>query len=312
MSKIDALCISKVKGTPKGPVSQAEFRAGHGIVGDAHAGPGHRQVSLLAAEDIAVARKKLPCLKDGAFAENVITSGVELAGLGLGSRIRIGRGVELSVTQIGKVCHKPCKISQATGECIMPKLGLFARVESPGLVRPGDAVEILQAIPPATFQAVVLTISDRCAAGQAEDTAGPATAELLRAGLGAHIYRPEVLPDDRRKIVDRLTHYCDGHTIDIVATVGGTGFSPSDVTPEATAEVIERPTPGLDEAMRVESMKKTPRAMLSRAGSGIRGRTLIVNLPGSLRGAIENLQAILPALPHGLAKLRGDKSDCGL
>ena len=119
---------------------------------------------------------------------------------------------------------------------------------------------------------------------------------------------------DRRpndQIAARLEHYCDGHSIDLVVTVGGTGFAPRDVTPEAVAAVIKRPTPGLDEAMRRASMEKTSHAMLSRAVSGIRGSTLILSLPGSERGAVENLDAVLPALGHGLAKLRGDPADCG-
>lgn len=311
MAEIKALCISETKGVRKHAVESAEFRAGHGIVGDVHARGGHRQVSLLAAEDIALVRQKLPDIHDGAFAENVITAGLDLKKLGLGSRLSFGQKIELSITQIGKVCHMPCKIEQLTGGCIMPRLGLFARVKTGGVARPGEAIEILEEVSPGKFQVVVMTVSDSCAAGEAEDTSGPASAELLRAELDAHVYRLEVQPDEREKISDRLKHYCDGHSIDLVITVGGTGFAPRDVTPEATVDVVDRPTPGLDEAMRAASITKTPRAMLSRAASGIRKQTLIVNLPGSQRGAVENLQAILPALAHGLEKLRGDQSDCG-
>jgi len=132
---------------------------------------------------------------------------------------------------------------------------------------------------------------------------------LVDAGL--HVYKVEVVPDDADRIAERLKHYCNGHSIDLVLAAGGTGFAPRDVTPEATRQVVERLTPGLDEAMRAASMAKTPHAMLSRAVSGILGATLIVNLPGSVRGATENLDAILPALAHGLEKLRGDPSDCG-
>ena len=126
-----------------------------------------------------------------------------------------------------------------------------------------------------------------------------------------HVYKVEVVPDEAEGIAERVKHYCDGHSIDLVLAAGGTGFAPRDVTPEATREVIQRPTPGLDEAMRAASLAKTPHAMLSRGVSGIRGSTLILNLPGSVRGATENLAAILPALPHGLEKLRGDPGDCG-
>ena len=125
------------------------------------------------------------------------------------------------------------------------------------------------------------------------------------------MYASEILPDESPRIADRLRHYSNGHSIDLVLTVGGTGFSPRDVTPEATRSVVERPTPGLDEAMRAASLTKTAHAILSRACSGIRASTLIVNLPGSQRAAVENLNVILPGLPHGLAKLRGEQSDCG-
>ncbi|HUU59494.1 MAG TPA: molybdenum cofactor synthesis domain-containing protein [Phycisphaerae bacterium] len=311
MATVDALCISEKTGEQKRPVDAAEFRKNHGIVGDAHAGPWHRQVSLLATDDVESARRKLPDIGPGDFAENVVISGLDLGGLGLGTRLRLGRDVVLRITQIGKDCHTPCRIGRLTGDCIMPRLGLFVRVETGGRVRPGDAVEVLEIVPRERFQAVVLTVSDRCSRGEATDTAGPAANGLLTGQLGAHVYAAEVLPDEKDAIAERLGHYCDGHSIDLVVTVGGTGLAPRDVTPEATRRVVERLTPGLDEAMRSASLRKTPHAMLSRGVCGIRGRTLIVNLPGSERAAVENLRAILPALEHGLTKLRGDPSDCG-
>jgi len=311
MARVEALCTSAAKGDRKRPVASAAFRAGHGIEGDAHAGPWHRQVSLLAAEDVAALRKGLPDLAPGDFAENVVVSGLDLAAMGLGTRLWLGKDVVLSITQIGKVCHAPCRIAQLTGDCLMPRAGLFARVETGGTVRPGDEASVLALVPRGRFQAVILTISDRGSRGERTDTAGPAVAKQLAAAMDVNIYRTEILPDDREQIAARLKHYADGHTLDLVVTVGGTGFSPRDVTPEATRSVVERPTPGLDEAMRAASLAKTPHAMLSRGTSGIRGATLIVNLPGSQRAARENLEVILPALPHGLAKLRGDPSECG-
>ena len=259
----------------------------------------------------AVRAKGLPDLKDGDFAENLIVSGVSLAELGLGSRLRIGNDIEIVLSQIGKVCHARCAIYHQTGDCIMPRLGLFARVLKGGSVKPGDPVEIIETVPRTAFQCVVLTISDRCSRGEAEDTAGPLVAGLLQDSLSAHIYRSEIIPDEQTGIEARIRHYCDGHSIDLVCAVGGTGFAPRDVTPEAVAAVIERPTPGLDEAMRQASLQKTPRAMLSRAKSGIRGSTLVLSFPGSERAARENLEALLPALHHGLSKLRGDPADCG-
>jgi molybdenum cofactor synthesis domain-containing protein len=311
MAKVDALCISAEKGRQKSPVPLAVFRAGHGIEGDAHAGPWHRQVSLLAARDVERIRDKgLADIGPGAFAENVVLSALDLSRLGLGSRLRLGDAVVLSVTQIGKTCHAPCRIYRLAGECIMPTRGLFCRVIEGGEVRPGDAVEILRRVDPERFQAVVITVSDRCSTGEATDTAGPAVARRLTEALDAHVYRSEIIPDAQDAIAERLRHYSEGHSIDLVLTAGGTGFSPTDVTPEATRAVLERLTPGLDEAMRAASLAVTPHAMLSRAVSGIRAATLIVNLPGSERAATENLDAILPALRHGLRKLRGDPSEC--
>jgi molybdopterin adenylyltransferase len=312
MPRVEAVCVSERKGERKHPVDSAVFRPDHGIEGDAHAGPWHRQVSVLAAEDIETVRREgLPELTWGDFAENLILSGLDLASLGLGSRLRLGRDAVLSITQIGKACHSPCRIYQVTGDCIMPRAGLFARVEVGGSVRTGDPVEIVDLVPRDRLQAVVLTVSDRCSRGETQDTAGPAVAKIFVEDLDAHVYRAEVLPDEQETIAVRLKHYCDGHSIDIVATVGGTGFASRDVTPEATRDVIERFTPGLDEAMRAASFSKTPHAMLSRGVSGIRGSTLIINLPGSERGACENLRAIVGPLHHGLQKLRGDPTDCG-
>ena len=309
---IVAICISERKGERKKPVESAVFRAGHGIEGDAHAGPWHRQVSLLSAAAIETVRRSLPGIAPGDFAENVVISGLDFREIGLGTRLRLGASAVLRVTQIGKVCHSACEIQRATGDCIMPRLGLFARVESGGAARSGDPAEVLDAIARETFQAVVLTMSDRCSRNEAKDTAGPAVARRAEGKeLRAHIYAAEILPDDRALIADRLRHYCNGHSIDLVLTVGGTGFSPRDVTPEATRAVVERLAPGLDEAMRAVSVTRTPHAMLSRGVSGIRGATLIVNLPGSERAAVENLEAILPALRHGLEKLRGDPAECG-
>ncbi len=311
MGRIEAICISERKGERKIPVESAIARAEYGIESDAHAGQWHRQVSLLAAEDIQTVRDNLPDVGPGDFAENIILSGLDLASLGLGSQLRLGCKTVLSITQIGKVCSTPCRIYHLTGDCIMPRLGLFARVLKGGEIRVGDDVEVLEIVRRETLQSVVLTISDRCSCGEAQDTAGPAIAKWLQESLSAHIYATRILPDERQVITDRLKHFCDGHSIDMVVTVGGTGFSPRDVTPEATRQVIERPTPGLDEAMRAASLAKTPHAMLSRGVSGICGSTLIVNLPGSRRGAMENLDAILPALGHVLEELRGDQIDCG-
>src|SRR5215813_12608426 len=152
------------------------------------------------------------------------------------------------------------------------------------------------------IKAVVLTISDSASRGEREDLSGPVVVAELQS-LKAEIVATEVLPDEREQIAARLRHYADSGTVNLIVTTGGTGLSPRDVTPEATRDVIEREAPGLAELMRAESLKITPLAALSRSVCGARGRTLIINLPGSVRGARENLQAVARLLPHAIALL---------
>ncbi len=156
-----------------------------------------------------------------------------------------------------------------------------------------------------TLRFGILTLSDRSAKGERPDASGPALADLIRA-QGWSVAKQAIRPDDESAIRSALTEWADGGEVDVILTTGGTGFAPRDVTPEATRKVIQRETPGLAEAMRADSLKKTPHAMLSRAVAGIRGRTLIVNLPGSPKGAVENLQTILPVLPHAVQLLTDD------
>jgi len=156
-----------------------------------------------------------------------------------------------------------------------------------------------------TIRFGILTLSDRSARGERADASGPALSELIHA-QGWSVGRQEILPDDESAIRAALTEWADSGQVDIILTTGGTGFALRDITPEATRAVIQRDAPGLAETMRAESLKKTPHAMLSRAIAGIRGRTLIVNLPGSPKGALENLQTILPVLPHAVQLLTDD------
>lgn len=152
------------------------------------------------------------------------------------------------------------------------------------------------------IKAAVLTVSDSAARGERADLSGPAVAEELRA-LRAEIVAAEIIPDERTRIAERLCYYADHTVTNLIVTTGGTGFSPRDVTPEATRDVIEREAPGLAELMRAESVKITPLAALSRAVCGARGHTLIINLPGSVRGARENFAAVSRLLPHAVALL---------
>ena len=159
------------------------------------------------------------------------------------------------------------------------------------------------------MKAAILTVSDKGHRGERIDESGPA----LAAWLGERDFKiiwTRILPDSAPDISAQLIEWADSGVIDLILTTGGTGVSPRDVTPEATRRVLERDIPGIAEAMRASSLAKTPYALLSRAVAGIRGKTLIVNLPGSPKGAIENLASVWPALPHAIKKINGDPEDC--
>jgi molybdenum cofactor synthesis domain-containing protein len=159
------------------------------------------------------------------------------------------------------------------------------------------------------MKAAILTLSDKGARGEREDQSGPALEKWL-AERGVTVLHAEIVPDELDIIYVKLEGWADSSAFDLILTTGGTGVSPRDVTPDATRKIVEREIPGFGEVMRRTSMEKTPHAMISRAIAGIRNRTLIINLPGSPGGAVENLAAVWPAVPHAVAKIQGDKSDC--
>ena len=160
------------------------------------------------------------------------------------------------------------------------------------------------------FSAGIITVSDRSSQGVREDSSGPAIAAVL-AGVAIDVRQTLIIPDEKDKIKEAIVKWADIDNLDLIITTGGTGVSPRDLTPDATLEVIDRQLPGMAEAMRHQSMQITPYAMISRAIAGIRGRALIVNLPGSPKGAKENLNVILPALKHAIEKIKGDTAECG-
>ena len=159
------------------------------------------------------------------------------------------------------------------------------------------------------MRVAIITLSDSGYAGQREDTSGPAIQAMVEE-TGYEIVHTALLPDGIEPLASELKRLCDEDIADLVLTTGGTGFSPTDLTPEATLSVVERPAPGIAEAMRYNSLQVTPRAMLSRAAAGIRKKTLIVNLPGSPKAVRECLEFILPSLGHGLEILRGTAGNC--
>jgi molybdopterin adenylyltransferase len=332
--RIRAISISNEKGVAKRNVPAAELRADFGLVGDAHAGSGARQVSLLDMASIDELRQKGVDISAGDFAENLTVEGIALPSLGVGHRLRIGDVVELEVTQLGKRCHGRCRIYEKLGDCIMPRQGVFARVVTGGRVQVGDAVVAdvaggsvkgaalgegsskfaegqrqasLDAATrgyPKPSKVAILTVSDSCARGQREDASGPAIREIVSAA-GYEVTEARLVPDDRDAIVRELARFSGEGSHDLVFTTGGTGLGPRDVTPEATGAVCDRLVPGLGELMRAEGLKKTRNAVLSRGIAGMRGRTLIINLPGSPRAVRECLEAILDVLPHALEMMRG-------
>ena len=161
------------------------------------------------------------------------------------------------------------------------------------------------------MRVAILTLSDTASRGERHDASGEAIKAILLKEGGFQVVAHEICPDDEARIVEILFKFSDSMRLDLVLTTGGTGLSPRDVTPEATRKVVEKEIPGIPELMRLEGIKITRRAALSRAVAGIRGRTLIVNLPGSEKAARESLSAILPVLSHALKKVQGDTSPCG-
>ena len=159
------------------------------------------------------------------------------------------------------------------------------------------------------MKAAILTLSDKGSRGERIDTSGPALSSWL-AGHGVETTRSAIIADDAQEIAVTLAEWADSDVADLILTTGGTGVSPRDVTPEATRTILDREIPGFGEVMRAKSLAITSRAMISRAIAGIRGRCLIINLPGSPKGAVENLEAIWEAVPHAVAKIQGDQEDC--
>ena len=308
MGTVLAVCTSAEKGVQKRDVHSAHFTPEWGIDGDAHAGKWHRQVSLLSADKIEAFRARGAQVVYGDFGENLVVSGFDFRSLPVGTLLRCGE-VLLEMTQIGKECHSHCAIYKTMGDCIMPREGVFARVITGGQISVGGEIRVLPRTAPFPFQAAVITLSDRCAAGEREDKSGPSIVERLQQN-GYEIIETLLLPDDRPALEKELRRLCDQRQPDLILTTGGTGFSPRDITPEATLAVAQRQAPGIAEAIRAASLRITPRAMLGRGVSVIRGKTLIINLPGSPKAVRENLEAVLPSLDHGLAILTGRDGEC--
>jgi len=289
--------ISEEKGTVKKPVDRISVDE-RGVVEDAHAGLWHRQVSLLAMEQIERFAKVLGRdLDSGEFAENITIRGLDLGEVAILDRMTFG-GVELEVSQIGKECHGDgCAIFREVGKCVMPKEGIFLRVVSGGTVQPGDEVTWS----PRPLRIKVITLSDRASRGEYTDRSGPRVETMLAEHFGATQWHLEadriVLPDDVDALTRELTQ-ARAEGIDVVITTGGTGVGPRDITPDVVTGLADKEIPGVMEAIRLKFGEKKPRALLSRGVAAVLGGTLVYTLPGSVRAVNEYMGEILKTMEH--------------
>ena len=300
-----AVCISREKGTAKRNAGSAEFLAGYGLSGDAHAGDWHRQVSLLSFQKIENFRAKGAKVEYGDFGENLVVYGIDFRSLPVGTYLECG-DVVLEITQIGKECHSRCAIFHTMGDCIMPREGVFARVIRGGVINVNDEMKIRKE---PLYRAWIITASDKCFNGEREDKSGKVVKEIAESA-GYTIAGCTLLADEQTDIENELIRICDKNFADLILTTGGTGLSLRDCMPEAVMKIAHRLVPGIAEAMRSASMIVTKRAMLSRSVAATRNKTLIINLPGSPKAAKENLEFIINELRHGLDILTGKSGEC--
>lgn len=303
-AKVISVNISNEKGTCKHPVDEIRITA-RGITGDAHAGPWHRQVSLLSAEAIAkfstgVGRN----CKPGEFAENITTEAFPLEEVAPLDVLRVGP-VVLEVTQIGKACHGDgCAIYREVGKCVMPKEGIFCRVREGGTLRAGVPI----AHEPHSLRVCVITLSDRAARGEYEDRSGPLVQSTLETFFEKTRWRPtietQILPDEADPLRDELVKARDTGT-DLVFTTGSTGVGPRDIAPETVTAVCDRMVPGIMDAIRAKYGADRPNTRLSRSVAGMAQQTAIFALPGSERAVKEYMSEILPLLQHMLLMVHG-------
>ncbi|MFZ4706785.1 MAG: molybdenum cofactor synthesis domain-containing protein [Bacteroidales bacterium] len=296
--------VSKEKGTIKKPVPSISLN-NLGVEGDAHSGPWHRQVSLLAEESITkfsgVAGRKI---NYGEFAENITTKGIAVHLTNPLDRFTIG-DVELEVTQIGKTCHgTSCNIFKEVGNCVMPKEGIFCRVLSPGKIKAGDTIQYA----PRVFKILVITLSDRANAGDYEDRSGPVIGDRVQDYFDSlkwkYAISRQLIPDDADMLRKILVQAKAGKT-DIIFTTGGTGIGPRDYTPDVVKPLLDKEIPGIMELIRFRYGQEKPNALLTRAIAGVMGNSLVYTLPGSVKAVEEYTTEIFKTLKHSIYMLNG-------
>lgn len=303
-AKVVSVNVSGDKTSPKQPVGEIVLDE-HGIVGDAHAGPGHRQVSMLAEECIEkFAAQVGRQFSAGRFGENIITRQLDADRIGLLDRLKIGP-VELEVTEIGGKRHGDgCAVYRETGRCLMPEVGVFCRVISGGPVRAGDVIVHL----PKTLRFRIITLSDRASRGEYEDRSGPRIKTILEEFLGGARWHTEIemviLPDDAEKLRAELQADRDGG-VDVIFTTGGTGVGPRDITPEVITAFADKIIPGIMEHIRLKFGREKPGALLSRSVAAVLGQSLVYALPGSEKAVREYMGEILKTMEHLIFTLHG-------
>ena len=307
-ARVKAVCTSKVRGKGKTNVGQAKLIKSIGIEDDVHAGNWHRQVSLLAVEKIEEIRTNGVEINFGDFAENIVTEGIELDKLAIGTRIQIGSEVVLEVTEIGKRNPHPNEMFYRVGYYVMPKVGIFTKVITGGEIKTDDEIKIVRT--PKEFSVGILVVSDSASRGERISTT-EAIIEKLMNQVGGIVKEKVIVPDDRDKIAEMLVKFADEQKLECLITTGGTGLSPRDNTPEATLDAIDKEIPGFAEAMRMKTFQNTSRSILSRAVAGFRKETMIVNLPGSPKGVDECLDVVKTAIPHAIELIKGNVHNCG-
>jgi len=302
--KILSTNISTVKGTIKKPLPQIELDK-QGVVGDAHAGDWHRQISLLGIESINRFKEKLGReIEMGEFAENLTTEGIVLFKTAPLDRFICGN-IELMVTQIGKKCHGTnCEIFKEVGSCVMPQEGIFCKVIKGGTVKPNDTFEFI----PYNVNVKIITLSDRASKGIYEDLSGPRLKTLLEKHFIA-TNRPctisiEVIPDDAATLQNLIQTAVNNNT-DFIFTTGGTGIGPRDITPDVIKPMLDKEISGIMELIRVKYGAEKPNALLSRSIAGTIKNSLVFTLPGSVKAVNEYMNEISKTLEHSLKMIKG-------
>jgi len=303
-AKVISINISEENGTAKKPVGFIAVDE-KGVQGDAHSGYWNRQISLLAIESIEKFGKEARLnFKPGDFAENITTRGIALHVTRPLDRLRIG-DTEMEVTQIGKGCHGDgCAIYREVGNCIMPKEGIFCRTIKGGIITAGDVIKHL----PKIIRIYVLTLSDRASRGEYADRSGPRTIALAKAFFLQHGYESfienEVIPDDPVELREKLINAVNKGS-DVVFTTGGTGIGLRDITPDITRALLDKEIPGIMENIRLKFGQEKPNALLSRAVAGVIGKTLVFNMPGSVKAVEEYTTEIFKSIKHMIYMLHG-------